>query len=147
MGGEHMGVNKYNSEGYLDLTAYEAVQTVDKEIRDGQRRRYPKIYICSPFRGDTEVNTQNAISYCRFAVKQGYFPIAPHIWLTRFLDDADRNERDLGISFGLRLLSGCREVWVFGSRISDGMGKEIKEAERRSIPVRYFSEQCEEMTP
>jgi hypothetical protein len=142
-----MGVNKYNSEGYLDLTAYEAVQTVDKEIRDGQRRRYPKIYICSPFRGDTEVNTQNAISYCRFAVKQGYFPIAPHIWLTRFLDDADRNERDLGISFGLRLLSGCREVWVFGSRISDGMGKEIKEAERRSIPVRYFSEQCEEMTP
>nr|DAQ42328.1 MAG TPA: deoxyribosyltransferase [Caudoviricetes sp.] len=147
MRGEHMGVNKYNSEGYLDLTAYEAVQTVDKEIRDGQRRRYPKIYICSPFRGDTEVNTQNAISYCRFAVKQGYFPIAPHIWLTRFLDDADRNERDLGISFGLRLLSGCREVWVFGSRISDGMGKEIKEAERRSIPVRYFSEQCEEMTP
>ena len=142
-----MGVNKYNSEGYLDLTAYEAVQTVDKEIRDGQRRRYPKIYICSPFRGDTEVNTQNAISYCRFAVKQGYFPIAPHIWLTRFLDDADRNEPDLGISFGLRLLSGCREVWVFGSRISDGMGKEIKEAERRSIPVRYFSEQCEEMTP
>lgn len=75
-----MGVNKYNSEGYLDLTAYEAIQTVDKEIRDGQRRRYPKIYICSPFRGDTEVNTQNAISYCRFAVKQGYFPIAPHIW-------------------------------------------------------------------
>lgn len=29
-----MGVNKYNSEGYLDLTAYEAIQTVDKEIRD-----------------------------------------------------------------------------------------------------------------
>ena len=142
-----MGVNKYNSEGYLDLTAYEAIQTVDKEIRDGQRRRYPKIYICSPFRGDTEVNTQNAISYCRFAVKQGYFPIAPHIWLTRFLDDADRGERGLGISFGLRLLSGCRVVWVFGSRISEGMRKEIAEAERRSIPVRYFSEQCEEMTP
>lgn len=80
-------------------------------------------------------------------MKQGYFPIAPHIWLTRFLDDADRGERGLGISFGLRLLSGCREVWVFGSRISEGMRKEIAEAERRSIPVRYFSEQCEEMTP
>lgn len=142
-----MGVNKYNSEGYRDMTAYSAIQTVDKEIRDGIKHRYPKIYICSPFRGDTEVNTQNAINYCRFAVKQGHFPIAPHIWLTRFLDDTDRSERDLGISFGLRLLSGCREVWVFGSRISEGMGQEIREAERRSIPVRYFSEQCEEIMP
>lgn len=141
-----MGVNKYNSEGYLDLTAYEAIQTVDKEIRDGQRRRYPKIYICSPFRGDTEVNTQNAISYCRFAVKQGYFPIAPHIWLTRFLDDADRGERGLGISFAFGFFQAAGGVGV-RRRISEGMRKEIAEAERRSIPVRYFSEQCEEMTP
>lgn len=141
-----MGMNKYNSEGYLDPTAYEALSQVEREIQQ-KNKRYPKIYICSPFRGDTEVNTQNAISYCRFAVKQGCFPIAPHIWLTRFLDDTDRSEREIGISFGLRLLAGCREVWVFGSRISEGMRKEITEAERRSIPVRYYSEQCEEMMP
>ena len=140
-----MGVNKYNSEGYLDPTAYEALSQVQRETQ--KKCRYPKIYICSPFRGDTEVNTQNATNYCRFAVKQGYFPIAPHIWLTKFLDDTNCSERDLGISFGLRLLSGCREVWVFGNRISEGMGQEIKEAKRRSIPVRHFSEQCEEMTP
>lgn len=127
-----MGVNKYNSEGYLDLTAYEAVQTVDKEIRDGQRRRYPKIYICSPFRGDTEVNTQNAISYCRFAVKQGYFPIAPHIWLTRFLDDADRNERDLAYPLALGFFPDAGRCGYLAAGFPMGWGRKSK---RRSGAV------------
>lgn len=133
-----MNRDLYNAEGYYDPTAYEALRAVDREIRAKQKPRYPKVYICSPFRGDTQRNTANAIAYCRFAVKQGCFPIAPHIWLPRFLDDADPDERALGLSFGLRLLAGCREVWVFGGVISEGMAREIHEAKRRDLPIKTF---------
>ncbi|MDL2318170.1 DUF4406 domain-containing protein [Eubacteriales bacterium OttesenSCG-928-A19] len=137
---------KHNGSGCLDLTAYEALQNIEREeVHVGQRPRYPRVYICSPYRGDTALNTRNAIHYCRFAVERGCFPIAPHIWLPLFLDDADPDERELGISFGLRLLAGCREVWVFGDRLSDGMRREITRARARELPIRYFDSQCEEV--
>ena len=137
-----MGINKYNRERYYDPTPYEALTAIEQEAK---KRRYPRTYICSPFRGDVERNVQKAIEYCRFALDRGRFPIAPHIWLPRFMDDADPAERDIALSFGLRLLGGCREVWAFGSGVSEGMRREIAEAERRGIPVRYFNEDKEEI--
>jgi hypothetical protein len=106
----------------------------------------PKIYICSPFKGDTKTNVQNALRYCRFAVNNGMFPIAPHCYLPRFMNDDNAVERELALSFGLRLMYGCKEVWVFGERISDGMRLEIETANERNIRVRYFSDSCKEVT-
>ena len=40
-------------------------------------------------------------------------------------------------------LSKCRELWVFGSKVTDGMGKEIARAKARGMPIRYFTEDCE----
>jgi hypothetical protein len=105
----------------------------------------PKIYICSPFKGDTETNVQNALCYCRFAVNSGKFPIAPHCYLPRFMNDDNAAERQLALSFGLRLMYGCKEVWVFGERISEGMQLEIETAAERNIRVRYFTENCKEV--
>ena len=48
--------------------------------------------------------------------------------------------------FGMVLLSKCEQVWVFGSRISSGMAKEIYKAECKGIPVRYFTGDCVEVT-
>ena len=45
-----------------------------------------------------------------------------------------------------KLMSKCAEVWVFGKYISPGMQAEIHHAARKNIPVRYFTEECQEVT-
>lgn len=98
-----------------------------------------KVYICSPYRGDVERNVSNARRYCRLAVDEGCIPIAPHIYFTQFLDDADERQRTTGIEAGIELLLECDEVWVFGEP-TEGMRKEIECAQYNDIPV-YIHEQ------
>ena len=43
-------------------------------------------------------------------------------------------------------MSKCSEVWVFGSRISSGMETEIKRARWKNYRLRFFTENCEEVT-
>jgi hypothetical protein len=141
-----MSVSKFNAEGYYDPTPYEAFRSKDNApVR--RQKDHPRTYVCSPFRGDTERNVKDAIRFCRYALGRGRFPIAPHLFLPRFMDDENHAERKLAMSFGLRLLSGCHEVWVFGERISEGMAAEIAEARRRDIPVRYYTNECKEVSP
>jgi len=61
------------------------------------------------------------------------------------MDDNNPAERELGLSFGIRLLYECREVWVFGDHISEGMKREILAARWRNIRIRRFNENMEEM--
>ena len=105
-----MSVDMRNSEGYLDLTAYEAIKKVEQEQRSGRAFR-PIVYICSPYAGDIAGNVDAARRYSRFAVDKGYIPIAPHLLYPQFLDDADPDERELGIFFGNAIMSKCSEVW------------------------------------
>jgi hypothetical protein len=105
-----------------------------------------KIYVCSPFAGDTESNVAKALKYCRFALNEGYFPIAPHCYLPLFMDDNDCRERELAISFEIRLLADCTELWAFGDRVSDGMRREIEYAIYHKITVRRFTENMEEVS-
>lgn len=138
---------KLNAEGYLDLTAYTALAAIAREERREQRRYRPLVYICSPFAGDVERNIDNARRYCAFAVRQGTIPIAPHLLFPQFLDDGNPEERKLGLLFGKILLDRCEAVWAFGSRVSSGMAAELERAKRRSIPVRHYNTDCEEVAP
>lgn len=95
------------------------------------------IYICSPLRGDYEANTAVAIRYCREVALQGDFPVAPHIYCPRFLDDTKPEERQRGMAIGAELLELCSEVRVYGDHISEGMQAEIRQAEALGIAVRY----------
>jgi len=61
------------------------------------------------------------------------------------MDDDNPAERELGISYGLRLLNDCKELWIFGNRISEGMKREILAAKWRNIRIRQFNENMEEM--
>jgi hypothetical protein len=140
-----MGVNLYNSEGYLDPTAHDAMVNVLKEQR--KRPYMPKVFISSPFAGDTKRNVENARRYCAFAVRSGHIPFAPHLFYPQFLSDGDTEERELGIFMGMVFMDGCKEVWVFGEHISPGMEREIDRAGKHGIPVRYFNDQCEEVFP
>lgn len=139
-----MSVNKFNSEGYKDPTAYEALTAIENKEREIFAFR-PIVYICSPYAGDIENNVKAARRYCRFAVDVGYIPFAPHLLFTQFMNDTDSYERKLGLFFGNALMSKCAELWVFGSNISEGMQTEIKRARWKNFRIRYFTENCEEV--
>lgn len=139
-----MSIDKFNSEGYYDPTAYEALSAIEKEEK-ALRAFRPIIYICSPYAGDVDKNVKAAQRYSRFAVNKGFIPIAPHLLFPQFLNDGLPEERQLGLLFGNALMSKCTEVWVFGSTISSGMAAEIKRAKWKNYRLRYFTENCEEV--
>jgi hypothetical protein len=127
-----------NAEHYPDPTAAKAIANLTSVYR-------PVVYIASPFSGDMERNTERARGYCRFAVSKGCIPIAPHLLYPQFMDETDKEERELGLFFAIVLLGKCEELWVFGDRISEGMGREIIKAQKRGMPIRYFTNRCEEV--
>ena len=137
-------INPFNSSGYPDPTAYEALTRVEHELHASRFR--PIVYICSPFSGDTETNLKNARRYSRFAVDQGYLPIAPHLLFPQFMDDSVQEDRDLALRMNIILLTKCAELWAFGDRISKGMSIEIARARRKGQIVRFFTDQCEEVS-
>ena len=86
-----------------------------------------------------------ANEYAREEAMKGNCAIAPHCVFTQFLNDDNEVERRIGLILGLQMLKRCKEMWVFGDIISEGMANEIRIAEKRNIPVRYFTDKCEEV--
>lgn len=141
-----MGIDMKNSEGYLDLTCYEALSNVTREEKAASKAAFrPLVYICSPFSGDTEGNIKRAQDFCRFALKKGNIPLAPHLMFQQFMDDKNEEERDLAIFMDIILMGKCQEVWVLGDVISKGMNIEIEKAKQRRQPIRYFNKDFEEV--
>lgn len=136
-------LEKRNSEGYPDPTAYEALLRIELATKASAFR--PLVFICSPFAGDVAGNTEKARSYSQFAVTRNCIPVAPHLLFPQFMDDADPYQRDLAIFMGLVLLSKCLELWVFGETVTAGMSVELAKAKQRDIRIRYFTEQLEEV--
>lgn len=140
-----MNIERRNSEGYADPTAFEAMTKIAEEEKAKYPAFRPLVYICSPYSGDIETNVEAAKRYSRLAVDKGFIPLTPHLLFPQFLDDDIPEERELGLFFGNILMSKCSEVWVFGERISAGMESEIKRARWKNYRLRYFSESCEEV--
>ena len=145
-----MKINKYSEEGYHDPTPYEAFTNIEAQRRAAQppfamKAYRPIVFICSPYADAPLNNERRAIRYCRFAVRQGYIPIAPHIYFPRFLDDRNPAERALGLFMGHVMLTKCVELWVFGNRVTPGMEREIAKAGERAMPIRYFDEDMREV--
>lgn len=97
-----------------------------------------KAYICSPYHSDTEEGVKRNKAYARdltrWAIKIGYAPICPHLYLTEVLDDENPAERADGLRCGLELLAAC-DVVIVGSvfGVSVGMQAEIREAVRLGL--------------
>lgn len=149
-----MTIDKYNSEGYKDLTAYEALTNIENEEKVAQKAAdfclfkvyRPLVYICSPYRGDIEKNTENARKYSRFAIENNAIPLTPHLLYPQFMDDSNPDERYLAThTINYVLLGKCSEVWVFGNTTTEGMAHEITLAKKRKMTVRYFTENMEEV--
>ena len=85
-----------------------------------------RVYICSPFRGNTSYNA-------------GVAPFASHILYTQFLDDASEADRKAGMQAATEFLRQCNEVWVYNGslKITAGMSAEIGLAKSLGKPVLY----------
>ena len=139
-----MNINKHNHEGYDDPTVYEALTNIVSDDRKVNFR--PIVYICSPYAGNIEANVEAAKRYCRFAITKRCISIAPHLLYPQVLDDSDTGQRQLGTFMAIALLTKCAELWVFGTKISKGMAGEISKAERRRMPIHFFTTECREVS-
>lgn len=140
-----MGISRFNSEGYHDPTTYEALSEIRKEELAAKRTYRPLVYICSPLAGDMDGNMEKARHYCKFAVRSGAIPLAPHLLFPQFMDDTDSDERVLAMFMNKVLLGKCDQLWAFGKTISEGMAAEIGKAEKRGMVIRYFTEDMKEV--
>ena len=106
-------------------------------------RTIKKVYICSPYRANknntVSDNIARALYACRVALEEGCAPIAPHLIYPQCLDDNDPEYRKIGIMAGLSWLAACDEVWQWGTKISEGMARELDTARALKIPIRVFS--------
>ena len=149
-----MTIDKYNNESYKAPTAYAALTNIEKEEKAAQKaadfclfKGYrPLVYICSPYCGDIEKNTENARKYSRFAIENNAIPLTPHLLYPQFMDDSNPDERYLAThTINYVLLGKCSEVWVFGNNTTEGMAHEITLAKKRKMTIRYFTENMEEV--
>ena len=125
----------------VEVCRYELERKTKKQKETKSETRKSKlIFVCSPYRSDTKKNTAIAQNICRAAVSMGFIPIAPHLYFPQFLDEWDESERLKGISCGLELLDMCSELWIVGTKITDGMQTEINHARRLNIPIKFVPE-------
>ena len=75
---------------------------------------------------------------------QGAIPLAAHLLLPQFMSET--RERDLALFMDMVLMGKCEQVWVFGEKISSGMAAEIAKAKKKNMTIRYFTEECKEIS-
>lgn len=143
-------MTKYNAEGYYDPTAHEALSRIEKEEKKNNFRAFdgyrPLVYICSPYAGDVQQNTENARRYSRFALLRNTIPLAPHLLYPQFMNDSDPAERQLAQhKINYVLVGKCDELWVFGNVLSSGMEYEVSIAKKRRMKIRYFTDDLKEV--
>ena len=97
-------------------------------------------YICSPYRGGFFRRIRNrryARELTRAAIRMGYVPITPHLYLTQVLDDRRQQERERGLALGLRLLDIC-DIVLVGERygVSAGMRAEMEKAAKNGAYIK-----------
>ena len=112
---------------------------------DKADKYYPLVYVCSPFRGNIDENVINARKYSRFTFDKKNIPITPHLLYPQFINDNDLFERNIAIhKINYVLIGLCKEMWVFGDVITEGMEREILIAKKRKMRIRYFSKDLKE---
>ena len=112
---------------------------------DKADKYYPLVYVCSPYRGNIEENTRKAREYSRFTFEKKNIPITPHLLYPQFINDNDLFERNIAIhKINYVLIGLCKEMWVFGDVITEGMEREILIAKKRKMRIRYFSKDLKE---
>ncbi len=97
------------------------------------------VYVCSPLKANEErsmeENMNRAKEWCRQASELHVLPLAPHTIFTQYLDDTIPSQRDKGLEMGIELLKQCKEIWVHGNTLSEGMIRQIILAKEMNKPI------------
>ena len=68
-----------------------------------------KVFVCYQ-NEDKQIEEIETLAICKYIRAQGYLPIAPRIYLPRFLTD-EESDRGFGRTAKLSLLYACDELW------------------------------------
>ena len=139
---------RYNSAGYNDPTAFQALRNIIREEKlakkskrqKTKRRTKPLVFICSSYTGDINTNAKKSRAYCKFAVKRNMIPIAPHLLFLPFLHLDNVVDRKLRESICWLLFEICSELWVFNLDHTYFMKSMIESAKEKRMPVKCFIE-------
>ena len=101
----------------------------------------PVAYVCSPYAPrDGETVGQHVLwarALARLAWDDGYWPVAPHLYLTQLLSDSNPAERQQGLQIGLDLVRKAAVLYAYPlDNPSAGMMRELTLAHGCDIPVR-----------
>ncbi len=95
-----------------------------------------RVVIESPLSGDFARNVRYARLCGLDCIRRGEAPYASHLLMTQFLDDADPEERRVGMEAGFAWGEAGELVAVYVDLgISGGMKAGIAKAEARGLPI------------
>ena len=100
-----------------------------------------KIFLCSAYRGDVEINRKKAVRIARLIWRCSAIPVVGHLYFPQFLDDSKPDERIAGIEMACELMALCDHMYIVGTKITKGMQYEIDYAKRLGIPVQLYDEE------
>lgn len=107
------------------------------------RKQAKKIYINAPCWNDPMRDLEEIRKYKDFVSKLGYISVfSGHDYgrpMADYLSEEYENVKDR------ELIRQCDEMWVFSDNLTKLMKREIEDAGREKINVRYFNEDCKEM--
>ena len=132
----HRDYRREALEELTDSLAYLTAEVV-RMTRDRDARSM-RVYICHAWSNDPIANAKDIEFICRGVVAKGALPIAPQLYLPRFMDEA--TQREQALTFCLELLAISDLMLVFGTP-TDGMRRELVFARARGIPIRHLADQ------
>ena len=101
--------------------------------------KFKLVYIAHKYTDDPENNLKLALRWVRWAAAKPHIvPVAPWIVYIQALNNDDLRERELGMQLNFRVLSVCRELWLCGPEMSEGMIREEAIAAAHSVHVVRF---------
>jgi hypothetical protein len=98
----------------------------------------PYIFICSRLKGRTPKEkakfAERARYLCRKVMLLGGIPMAPHVYFTEFLDDANPEERQMGIELGHEWMRSC-DALLYDATLGESEGMQ---ADWRNWSGKFF---------
>ena len=85
-----------------------------------------------------EKNIEFARQMAREVFCAGEIPVCPHLMFPPIADPGNPGEDQAAREMGLRLITLCQRVNVYGNMRTPGMLEEIGLAEKLGVPVRFF---------
>ena len=105
------------------------------------------IFICSPYRGKVEKNTEIAKRIAHIAAVCDYVPVVPHLLYPQFMEDHRPEDRIKSLRMGAEQLRKCDEMWLLVGKLSRGMQYMLDIAIENKIPVRLIDSKVDRISP